>query len=276
MRDLLGAPIEFDSDASGYRYSREAFELPGLWFTPSELHALLAAQKLLEDAQPGLLDSELAPLKRRIEKLLSSEHLGQGELARRVRLPRIAARQPDTRIFQTLADATARRRRVHIRYLGRERGDATERDLSPQRLIHYRDNWYLDALCHLRDEIRSFALERVHQASLLDAAAINLADTDLDAYFKQSYGIFSGSPAHTAVLRFTPERASWIAEERWHADQQGRWLEDGRYELSAPYADPRELLLDILKYGAEVEVIAPEALCQAVVQRLRGALGQYA
>jgi hypothetical protein len=40
---------------------------------PSELYALLAAQKLLEDAQPGLLDSELAPLKRRIEKLLTSE-----------------------------------------------------------------------------------------------------------------------------------------------------------------------------------------------------------
>lgn len=77
MRDLLGAPIEFDADAGGYRYSREAFELPGLWFTPSELHALLAAQKLLEDAQPGLLDGELAPLKRRIEKLLTSEPLGQ-------------------------------------------------------------------------------------------------------------------------------------------------------------------------------------------------------
>jgi predicted DNA-binding transcriptional regulator YafY len=68
MRDLLGAPIEFDSGAGGYSYSHEAFELPGLWFTPSELHALLAAQKLLEDAQSGLLDSELAPLKRRIEK----------------------------------------------------------------------------------------------------------------------------------------------------------------------------------------------------------------
>jgi predicted DNA-binding transcriptional regulator YafY len=276
MRDLLGAPIEFDADAGGYRYSHEAFELPGLWFTPSELYALLAAQKLLEDAQPGLLDSELAPLKRRIEKLLTSEPLGQGELSRRVRLPRIAARQPDTRIFQTLADATARRRRVHIRYLGRERGDATERDLSPQRLIHYRDNWYLDAWCHLRDEVRSFALERVNVARLLEAAALNLSDADLDAHFKQSYGIFSGRPAHTAVLCFTAERARWIAEERWHADQQARWLDDGRYELSVPYADPRELLLDILKYGADVEVIAPEALRQAVIQRLRGALGQYA
>ena len=275
MRDLLGAPIEFDGDAGGYRYSRETFELPGLWFTPSELYALLAAQKLLEDAQPGLLDGELAPLKRRIEKLLGSEPLGHGELARRVRLPRSAARQPDSHVFQTLADATARRRRVHVRYLGRERGDSTARDLSPQRLIHYRDNWYLDAWCHLRNEIRSFALERVQAAELLEQAAHELAEDVLDAHFKQSYGIFSGAPAHTAVLRFTAERARWIAEERWHADQQGRWLADGRYELSVPYADPRELLLDILKYGAEVEVIAPDDLRQEAIQRLRAALEKY-
>jgi predicted DNA-binding transcriptional regulator YafY len=274
MRDLLGAPIAFDSEHGGYHYSEAAFELPGLWFTPSELYALLAAQKLLEDAQPGLLD--LAPLRQRIEKLLAGGHQSQSELARRVRVLRATARQPDTRIFQTLADATARRRRAHIRYLGRERGQETERDLSPQRLIHYRDNWYLDAWCHVRDELRSFALERVLAVRLLEQPARELADGDLDAHFKQSYGIFSGAPRHTALLRFSPQRAGWVAEERWHPAQQGQWLDDGRYELAIPYSDPREILLDILKYGPDVEVVEPEALRREVVERLRAALGQYA
>ncbi|MDP2833790.1 MAG: YafY family protein [Pseudomonadota bacterium] len=273
MRDLLGAPIAYDPEHGGYRYTQASFELPGLWFTPSELYALLAAQQLLEEAQPGLLD--LAPLRQRIEKLLIGAHQSQGELARRVRVLRAAARQPDTRIFQTLADATARRRRIHIRYLGRERGAETERSLSPQRLIHYRDNWYLDAWCHLRDELRSFALERVIVAQPRDEAALDLADADLDAHFKQSYGIFSGAPTHTARLRFSPQRARWVAEESWHSAQQGEWLGDGRYELAVPYSDPRELLLDILKYGPEVEVLAPEELRQAVIERLRAALGQY-
>lgn len=275
MRDLLGAPIEFDAQAGGYRYGREAWELPGLWFTPSELHALLAAQRLLEEAQPGLLDRELAPLRQRIDRILASEHLGQGELARRVRLPRMAARHPDTGVFQTLADATARRRRAHIRYAARGRSGETERDISPQRLIHYRDNWYLDAWCHLREEIRSFAMERVVEARLLDTPALELEDAVLDRHFRQSYGIFAGEPTATAVLRFTAERARWVAEECWHTAQRGQWLADGRYELSIPYADPRELLLDILKYGPDVEVVAPDELRRAVIGRLRAALGQY-
>ncbi|MDP2432359.1 MAG: YafY family protein [Pseudomonadota bacterium] len=273
MRDLLGAPIAHDAEHGGYRYTQTSFELPGLWFTPSELYALLAAQKLLEEAQPGLLD--LAPLRQRIEKLLRGAHRSQEELTRRVRVLRAAARQPDTRIFQALADATARRQRVHIRYLGRERGSETERDLSPQRLIHYRDNWYLDAWCHLREELRSFALERVLTAKSLETAARELADAELDAHFKQSYGIFSGAPTHTATLRFSPQRARWVAEESWHSAQQGEWLGDGRYELAVPYSDPRELLLDILKYGPDVEVLAPDELRRAVVERLQAALGQY-
>ncbi|MBI5331926.1 MAG: YafY family transcriptional regulator [Betaproteobacteria bacterium] len=275
MRDLLAAPIEYDAVRGGYRYSHEAYELPGLWFTPSELYALVAAQKLLHEAQPGLLERQLAPLKGRIEKLLGSGR-DQGELARRVHVLRQAARTPDACRFQTLADATARRVRVHIRYHGRGRGDETSRDLSPQRLIHYRDNWYLDAWCHLREEIRSFSLDRIAAAQALDLAALEIPEERLDAHFKRSYGIFSGAPVATAVLRFCAERARWVADELWHPEQRGQWLEDGRYELAVPYADPRELVMDILKYGPDVEVMAPEELRRAVVERLREALAVYA
>lgn len=275
LRDHFDAPIEFDRDAGGYRYSRAAFELPGLWFTPAELLALFAAQQLLSEAQPGLLEAQLAPLKGRIEKLLEQEHLGSGELARRVKILRMAARQPDTRAFQTVAGATAQRRRLVFSYHGRERDAVTEREVSPQRLVHYRDNWYLDAWCHTRGALRSFALDRIRAARMTDAAAGDLADADLDAHFAGAYGIFAGRPQHTAVLRFTAERARWVADELWHPQQQGRWLEDGRFELAVPYADPRELLLDLLKYGPDVEVAAPDALRQEIAARLKAAAAQY-
>src|SRR3989338_8379994 len=64
MKDYLGAPIEYDRRANGYRYVRSddgPYELPGLWFNASELHALLVAQELLAGAQPGLFDDELKP-----------------------------------------------------------------------------------------------------------------------------------------------------------------------------------------------------------------------
>lgn len=275
MRDFFDAPIEFDKEAGGYKYGHDTFELPGLWFTPSELLALSAAQKLLEDTQPGLLDSQLSPLKARIEKLLAQEHLGSGELARRLKILRMAARQPDTRIFQTVAGATAQRKRLALGYHGRERDAITEREVSPQRLTHYRDNWYLDAWCHQRNALRSFALDRIRHASALDKAADDLADTELDRHFASAYGIFAGTPKHTAILRFTAERARWVADESWHPQQQSQWLADGRYELSVPYADPRELILDILKFGPDVEVAAPEALRVEIAARLKAAAAQY-
>ncbi|HEX8980274.1 MAG TPA: WYL domain-containing protein [Parasulfuritortus sp.] len=275
MRTFFDAPIEFDREAGGYKYSDAAFELPGLWFTPSELLALSAAQKLLAEAQPGLLDSQLAPLKSRIDKLLGQEHLGGGELARRLRILRMAARQPDTQIFQTVAGATAQRQQLAIEYHGRERDAVTRRTVSPQRLVHYRDNWYLDAWCHQRDALRNFALDRIRSAKALPDAARDLPDAEIDAHYNATYGIFGGPATHQAVLRFTAERARWIADERWHPDQQDRWLDDGRFERSLPYADPRELILDIQKYGLDVEVVSPPELRAEIAARLKAAAKQY-
>jgi predicted DNA-binding transcriptional regulator YafY len=66
-----------------------------------------------------------------------------------------------------------------------------------------------------------------------------------------------------------------VADERWHPDQSGQYLTDGRYELKIPYRDERELVMDILRHGAEVEVVQPGSLRDAVVRRLREALRRY-
>lgn len=277
MRDFFDAPIIFDRVSNGYLYDPTSpqFELPGLWFNASELHALLACEQLLEEVQPGLLAPQLEPLRRRIEQILESEPLGRGEVAKRVRILRMAARSANDNHFQTAAHALLTRHQMRIGYHGRGSGDQSERSISPLRLVHYRDNWYLDAWCHLKHALRSFALERVTHAQALEQPAEEVPEQQLTDYYTTSYGIFSGHPEHAAVLRFSPERARWIADEKWHSEQVCQWLPDGSYQLSVPYSDPRELVLDILKYGPDVEVLAPPALRDEVVSRLRRALEIY-
>jgi predicted DNA-binding transcriptional regulator YafY len=278
MRLFFDAPIEYDRQGNGYHYAQTGshpYELPGLWFSGRELHALMSAQQLLSSVQPGLLDNMLAPLRDKIGKILALEHLGQTEISQRVRILRIAGRTAADGDFQTVADAVLRRKCLAIRYFGRGSNSESSREISPQRLIHYRDNWYLDAWCHQRNALRSFAVENIKAAHILDQAAIELADAELDAHFAAGYGIFAGKPQHTAILRFTPERARWVADEQWHPEQQGRFLEGGSYELRIPYSDPRELVMDILKYGPDVEVAEPEALRVEVVGRLKSALEGY-
>jgi proteasome accessory factor C len=277
LEDLrgYGVPIGYDRRRNGYFLDRsQAYELPGIWFNASELYALLAAQQLLENAEPGLLADTLVPLKRKIGQILAAEHLGAGELPRRVRILRMGGRGPG-RNFQVVAAALIERRRLRIRYAARASGETTEREVSPQRLTHYRDNWYLDAWCHLRQALRSFALERISGAERLGTRAARIAERHLDRHYASAYGIFAGEPKHTAVLRFSPERARWVSEELWHPRQKGRFLPDGTYELHLPYGDPRELLMDILRHGAQVEVAAPDALREAVAGELRRAADRY-
>lgn len=270
MRDYLQAPIDYDRECNGYRYGDERYELPGLWFSAEEILALLTMHKLLAQVGPGLLDTHLAPFRQRIEKLLESEHPG-GEI-HRIRILPIATRIPDGAMFQAVAGALLQRRQMEIGYHARSSDAEAVRIVSPQRLAHYRDNWYLDAWCHSRRALRSFAVDRIRHVEVLDTPADNIPDAQLDTYFAGGYGIFAGEAKHTAILRFTPEHARWVAEERWHPQQQGRFLDDGAYELHIPYADSRELLMDILRHVPDVEVVAPEELRQEVRVRLNAAL----
>lgn len=151
-----------------------------------------------------------------------------------------------------------------------------DRDISPQRLTWYRNNWYLDAWCHRAEAFRRFACERIDDPYPLDTAARDCTDAEIDAYFAHAYGIFAGSASKTAVLRFSPERARWVAEEQWHPRQEGSFLPDGRYELRLPYGAEPELLMDILRHGPQVEVVAPPELRQATRDLLAQTLASYA
>jgi predicted DNA-binding transcriptional regulator YafY len=278
MRDHLGAPIEWDEAHGGYYYRRDAdggtYELPGLWFNAKELQALIVFDRLLESLEPGLLGESLAPLSRRVSRLLEHQRLGLGEAARRIRVLGMASRPAGT-WFQVLASATLQRHKVQMSYHGRSRDVPTRRLVSPQRLVHYRDNWYVDGWCHLRKGLRTFAIDRVRDARETDEAADDVPDERLDEHLKTSYGIFSGKANKEAVLRFSPERARWVADERWHPEQAGQYQVDGSYELRIPYRDDRELVMDILRHGAEVVVVAPESLRGRVAAQLRAALAEY-
>lgn len=273
LRDRLGAPLETCRDPRGYRYSDQAYELPGLWFRAEELHALIALQQLLSSFQPGLLDEALAPLRSRVYRILQSQGLKKGEV-QRIRLLRMASRAVGPN-FVPVVEATLSRKCLSFSYLSRSKAEVTRREVSPQRVVHYRDNWYLDGWCHLVDALRTFALDRMAEVTMLDAQACNVGDSELDALLGSSYGIFAGLPTHTAILRFSANRARWISQEQWHPQQEGRFLIDGRFELRLPYHRDEELILDILRYGPDVEVGGPAQLRRKVAARLAEAANRY-
>lgn len=278
LRDALGAPIDTDADQHAFGYARdeaERFELPGLWLNSEELHALLAVHQMLERTGPGVLSSALAPLRLRIERLLSNREGGRRYELSRIRVTGSGIRRIDEAVFRLVASAVLDRRQLTFRYRARTSGSDSQRQVSPQRLTHYRENWYLDAFDHDRKALRSFAVDRIAAPEVSAEAAADVAEAELDQHLAGSYGIFAGQPKAWATLVFSPRAARWVADEHWHSRQEGRFLGDGRYELRVPYSNGKELLMDVLRYGPDAEVVAPPALREEAKILLRLALAAY-
>ena len=278
LRDALGAPIESDSENGTIHYANDEadrFELPGLWLSSEELAALLALNELLDRSDPGVLAGALAPFRARIETLLSDHSSGRTLPVERIRVIASGARTLDQVVFRTVSSALLSRKRLTFEYRARTTNAPTTREVSPQRLAHYRDNWYLDAWDHGREALRSFALDRMRNVKVGDQDSLDSDLAELDAHLASSYGIFSGAPKATAVVRFSEHASRWVADEHWHSQQEGHWLPDGRYELKVPYSNSRELLMDVLKYGPDAEVVSPVSLREEMRILLQLAIGSY-
>ena len=285
LRDRMDAPIAYDRAENGYRFAHAAgssrtrqHELPGLWFSEQEIHALLTMHQLVAGLDDdGVLARHMAPMMDKLQGMLGADASEARELMRRVKVIGTARRRVPSKHFELLGSALMQRRRVWLRYFKRSDRSESEREVSPQRLVNHRSTWYLDAWCHASEGLRRFALDAVQEARALGTRARTVALKDLEAELDAGYGIYGGGARiKWATLHFEADAAQWVAQEEWHAQQKSRWLPDGRYELQVPYSDPTELAMDILRHGDSVKVQADKALAKAIAQRLQRALAQYA
>ena len=266
LRDRLNIPVVFDRDLGGYRLDTTDArqELPGLWFSQDEVLALLTIQNMLEQLEPGLLGPKLKPLQKRLDEMLTGQGMNSETLSQRVRLVHAGKRNLKLKCFEQIAHSTLHRKQVIIHHFNRQSGKTVERIISPQQLVHYRDNWYVDAWCHLRKEVRSFAVDAITECEQLSQDAKELDSEQLRKSMQSGYGIFGGAVKGWAKLKFTPERARWVKHEEWHPNQRTKEEMDDSFILEVPYSDERELIGDILKYGADVEVVSPRELIKIV------------
>lgn len=274
LRSRLGAPIVYDAGVNGYRLAGSTraplHELPGMWFSERELHALLGAYQLLGEIDPdGAVSRHLSPLRERVEHLLAagSDGTPTASLTERVRIVSAQRRPVNSEFFERVGHALMTRRRLAMTYLTRGRAERSERTVSPQRLVHYRSTWYLDAWCHRAEAFRRFALDAMEAVSVSEDAARDIPLAEVAAALDAGYGIYAGRERQWARLRVSPLAARWIGREQWHPEQVGQWQPDGSFELKVPFVEDQELVMDVLRQGGDVEVLEPASLRARVQQR---------
>lgn len=283
LRDRLGAPIAWHrGGADGMRgyvleqrdADRTGYGIRGLWFNQSEIYALLMMHQLAGSMEPGLIPAQSQALLARITHLLGTADDDPQTVLSFIRILHSATRRRASAWFEVIARATVRRQRLRITYYTRSRDETGEREVSPQRLLHYRENWYLLAWCHLVGDLRLFALDAIRAAEPRRRPALRVAAKRLDAMQGSGFGIFGGRETRWARLRFSPTAARWIADEVWHPRQ--RITRDGDHlVLEVPYAQTRELAMEVLRHGSDVEVLAPSELRSEIRAMLEATAALY-
>lgn len=276
MRDKHDAPVA--SSRAGYAWRPrpgQVFELPGTWLGQEELLALMVLDQALTGLGSRVMAKEFNALRKKVRELLQKDAVDGEDFIKRLRVVSSRQRQADFPFFADVVIALQKRNRLQFVYQTRSRNTQATREVSPQRLVLYRDNWYLDAWCHERQALRTFALDAISDCKVLGELAHELSEQDLNAHYTHSYGIFSGEPSGVAEIHFSAEAARWVRSEIWHAEQVIAELSDGGISLQVPYSQSIELVRDVLAWGAEAQIKAPESLRAEMTQILEKALQQY-
>jgi predicted DNA-binding transcriptional regulator YafY len=278
LRDQHGFDIQYDREANGYVLKRSPQDptLARLLGVGSpELAGVLAAHAILEQIPPGPLGSGTTRAREQLGRL-RSQWFGDPQISDRIQLRMAHPRMTREEDFNVLVSALATRRRLRFDYRSRSQDAHGGRQVSPQRLTFYRSNWYLAAWCHAQEALRVFSVDRVSHAAVLKEPARELSAALLARELDSSYGIFPGAGDHTAVLKFNALAARWAAEEEWHPDARRALQPDGSALLKVPYHNDTELVMEVLRHGANCEVLSPPALRAAVAKAAAAAAAQYA
>jgi predicted DNA-binding transcriptional regulator YafY len=261
MKNFFSAPIEYAHDRNGYYYSEAGFELPNIWLGQEEIVALIISKRI----STAIPDRRL---KKKIDfyfrKIAGSTDFDFEDLEQRISLKNIHYYTVAPEIFAGCAFALAKNRRIRITYRSAYRDDVNDREISPLHLLLYLGNWHLIAYCHSRGDLRDFVLSRVTELEILSGpVSEELLARDIKGMIDRHYGIFLQGDEKQVRVRFHGRSVGIVRDQLWFAGQQVTEEKD-TLVLSFPVTDYREVLGDILRFGADAEVLEPAELRKTV------------
>jgi len=271
IRDRLSAPLSYNSAKKGYEYNSLGYELPPIWFKEGELLSFCLALRLASTLPDQSMKSSLkALLEKFLDYCFPGSPAGLREIGERVSVKNIQYYKIDEAVFHRVLAAVFAHEPISISYFSPHSRKKTIRTIVPMHLMCYMGSWHLIAYCHLRKELRDFVLSRISSISPpVEAEDPPKNIPDIKKYIRRNFGLMSGGTSEKVVLRFTPQVSGWVSEQIWHKAQIIEALPEGGINLKFPVADLREIRREVLKFGAEVEVIYPRELREDIKAEIK-------
>jgi predicted DNA-binding transcriptional regulator YafY len=279
FKNDFGAPIYFNYERGGYAYSNPTFTLPALRLTHNELLAVFLAERVLAQYANTPLHHRLASAFRKIAEYLPDEEitLDFHEVASAISFnPGPVRSEAKEEIFDQITKAIANRRRIEMDYFSQYRDEMTRnRQVDPYHILNYQGDWYVCGYCHWRQDLRDFALTRIHRLRVLEQTFVIPASFDKETYLKRQFGIEKGGAPQEVIVKFSPTQARWMREKVWHQTEQKILHEDGTLLLKMFVPITSELKRWVMSYGRDVEVLGPEALREMVRREVEELVERY-
>nr|WP_320012159.1 WYL domain-containing transcriptional regulator [uncultured Desulfobulbus sp.] len=277
MRDRLLAPLIFDRSRNGYGYDDASFEIPVHWLDEDNLLSLALAARLASTIPNAAVKEDLCQL---ISRMLSLSHKETysclDRLSDKISVKNVEFARVDECHFHRVVQALFNETALQISYYSPYSDQTTNRIIQPLHLIHYMGSWHLLAWCAAKEEIRDFTLSRMRSVeSVAQTLQLPQGLPSIKEYSRRHFGIMHGDATIPVTLQFSPALAPRILEQVWHPEQQIERQPDSTILLRFPVADFREIIRNILSYGADVRVVEPVALQDLVREEIEKMNGIY-
>ena len=277
MRDLLQAPIEFDSKRNGFFYSKKEWTfLPSTTLDRQEADALIITKKVLSQYQGTPYYNEV---NRALDKVLQylPGRLLTSKLSEIYSFENFSPTAIEPRFFAVIEDAIRNKLKINLTYRAFWNQEITERTLQPYRLhfSHSKENWTLIGYCELRKEIRSFIVSRIKNVSLTKEHFAIPVSFSMERYLEETFDQIHEEKTHDVAICFTPYQAQWIKEHQWHSTQEIEEQNDGSVILKLRIGALDALMHWVMRYGREAEVLAPVELREMIKEELKNTMEIY-
>jgi len=276
MRDQLGLPIEYDRAAHGYFYSEPVTNFPTVQVSHGELVALLVAQKAVEQYRGTTFERPLQSAFSKLAAGLEGESgIALHELTEAISFRPQGAPASELDSFQTLAQATLKRREIRFLYHSLKRRKAEQRTVRPYHLGCVANQWYLIGHDVDRDAIRTFALVRLSDPEETGATFQRPKDFSVSEMFSGSFSAFQSGRIERVVLELDAFAARLAAERKWHPTQTLTPKKGGGAQLTLEVSIAPDLENWILGWGEHAEVIRPASLRERIAATVKAMARRY-
>ena len=249
--EVQGEQIEVDPEPYGDNFARPARLLP------LEAKALVAAIDLIGEHLPG---TSLASARQKIVDALGQDPAEEG-------LQITTAKGDDSDIARVVSQAIASNRLLRIEYYKENEDEFIERTIEPYKLANGQEGWYVHSFDLEKDKPRSYRLDRIREATVLDESFERRPGIEPDVHGWLSTGEVPSS--RSARIWVSPERARWEREDHRVVEE----LADGAVIVERTYASHEWLARELLKAAGDAVVLEPEEARAAVLEAAEAVAG---